>query len=425
MAQVCVVGAGYVGLTTGTCLASLGHSVIFLDTELERISLLQTGVMPIFEPGLQELFSEGLREHRITLTAESAIAVKNAQFVFLCVPTPQDEDGSADLSYIINAVHEIRSLLSKNSFLITKSTVPVGSSHLVSDLVNREDVTVLSNPEFLREGSALNDFMLPDRIVVGTSNPALVGDFLKLFESIPGERVVTDRSSAEMIKYVSNCLLAIRLTFINDVAAFCEQIGANMNDVKKGVSLDERIGNRFLEPGPGWGGSCLPKDLPALRAAAEKVGIVMPLLTASIESNERAHRRVVDRVEANLGGSLSGKKIGILGLAFKANTNDTRNSPALEVAKRFISRGAAVSAYDPEVRTVIDKAIGVQRSAIGAANGADALVVLTEWEEFKHLIPMDLLASMNGKLVLDTRGILDSNLWSQAGAQIMKIGQAG
>ena len=425
MAQVCVVGAGYVGLTTGTCLASLGHSITFLDTDLERISLLRTGVMPIFEPGLQELFSKGLQERRITLTTESEVAVKNAQFIFLCVPTPQDEDGSADLSYIINAVHEIRSLLSANSFLITKSTVPVGSSHLVSDLVNREDVTVLSNPEFLREGSALNDFMFPDRIVVGTSNPTLVGDFLDLFESIPGERVVTDRSSAEMIKYVSNCLLAIRLSFVNDVAAFCEQIGANMTDVKKGVSLDERIGNRFLEPGPGWGGSCLPKDLPALRAAAEKVGIVMPLLTASIESNERAHKRVVDRVEANLGGSLSGKKIGILGLAFKANTNDTRNSPALEVAKRFISRGAAVSAYDPEVRTGIDPAIDVQRSAIGAANEADALVVLTEWEEFKHLIPKDLLASMNGKLVLDTRGILDSNLWSQAGAQIIKIGQAG
>jgi UDPglucose 6-dehydrogenase len=425
MAQVCVVGAGYVGLTTGTCLASLGHSITFLDTDLERISLLQTGVMPIFEPGLQELFSKGLREHRITLTAESEVAIKNAQFIFLCVPTPQDEDGSADLSYIINAVHEIRSLLSANSFLITKSTVPVGSSHLVSDLVNREDVTVLSNPEFLREGSALNDFMFPDRIVVGTSNPALVGDFLKLFESIPGERVVTDRSSAEMIKYVSNCLLAIRLSFINDVAAFCERIGANMTDVKKGVSLDERIGNRFLEPGPGWGGSCLPKDLPALRAAAEKVGIVMPLLTASIESNERAHKRVVDRVEVNLGGSLSGKRIGILGLAFKANTNDTRNSPALEVAKRFISRGATVSAYDPEVRTGIDPSINIQSSAIGAAFEADALVVLTEWEEFKHLIPKDLLSSMTGKLILDTRGILDSNLWSQAGAQIIKIGQAG
>lgn len=420
-----MVGAGYVGLTTGTCLASLGHSITFLDTDLERISLLRTGVMPIFEPGLQELFSKGLQERRITLTTESEVAVNNARFIFLCVPTPQDEDGSADLSYIINAVHEIRSLLSANSFLITKSTVPVGSSHLVSDLVNREDVTVLSNPEFLREGSALNDFMFPDRIVVGTSNPTLVGDFLELFESIPGERVVTDRSSAEMIKYVSNCLLAIRLSFVNDVAAFCEQIGANMTDVKKGVSLDERIGDRFLEPGPGWGGSCLPKDLPALRAAAEKVGIVMPLLTASIESNERAHKRVVDRVEANLGGSLSGKKIGILGLAFKANTNDTRNSPALEVAKRFISRGAAVSAYDPEVRTGIDPAIAVQRSAIEAANEAEALVVLTEWEEFKHLIPKDLLASMNGKLVLDTRGILDSNLWSQAGAQIIKIGQAG
>jgi UDPglucose 6-dehydrogenase len=198
-----------------------------------------------------------------------------------------------------------------------------------------------------------------------------------------------------------------------------------MTDVKKGVSLDERIGNRFLEPGPGWGGSCLPKDLPALRAAAEKVGIVMPLLTASIESNERAHKRVVDRVEVNLGGSLSGKRIGILGLAFKANTNDTRNSPALEVAKRFISRGATVSAYDPEVRTGIDPSINIQSSAIGAAFEADALVVLTEWEEFKHLIPKDLLSSMTGKLILDTRGVLDSNLWSQAGAQIIKIGQAG
>jgi UDPglucose 6-dehydrogenase len=425
MARVCVIGAGYVGLTTGTCLASLGHMITFLDSDLERISLLQTGVLPIFEPGLQELFSQGIIEDRITLTADSKVAITNAQFVFLCVPTPQDEDGSADLSHIISAVREIRSLLSSNCFLITKSTVPVGSSHLVSDLVNREDVTVLSNPEFLREGSALNDFMFPDRIVVGTSDPTSVGEFLDLFESIPGERVITDRSSAELIKYVSNCLLAIRLSFINDVAAFCEKIGANMKDVKNGVSLDKRIGQRFLEPGPGWGGSCLPKDLPALRAAAEKVGIVMPLLTASIESNDRAHRRVVDRVEEYLGGSLSGRRIGVLGLAFKANTNDTRNSPALEVIKRFISRGAVVSAYDPEVLYVLDPAVNIQRSAAGAADGAHALVVLTEWEEFEHLSPVDLLSAMDGRLILDTRDILNSERWLQAGAQLIKIGQTG
>jgi UDPglucose 6-dehydrogenase len=425
MARVCVIGAGYVGLTTGTCLASLGHLITFLDSDLERISLLQTGVLPIFEPGLQDLFSQGIIEDRITLTADSKVAITNAQFVFLCVPTPQDEDGSADLSHIISAVREIRSLLSSNCFLITKSTVPVGSSHLVSDLVNREDVTVLSNPEFLREGSALNDFMFPDRIVVGTSDPTSVGEFLDLFESIPGERVITDRSSAELIKYVSNCLLAIRLSFINDVAAFCEKIGANMKDVKNGVSLDKRIGQRFLEPGPGWGGSCLPKDLPALRAAAEKVGIVMPLLTASIESNDRAHKRVVDRVEEYLGGSLSGRRIGVLGLAFKANTNDTRNSPALEVIKRFISRGAVVSAYDPEVLYVLDPAVNIQRSAAGAADGAHALVVLTEWEEFEHLSPVDLLSAMDGRLILDTRDILNSERWLQAGAQLIKIGQAG
>jgi UDPglucose 6-dehydrogenase len=399
--------------------------ITFLDSDLERISLLQTGVLPIFEPGLQELFSQGIIEDRITLTADSKVAITNAQFVFLCVPTPQDEDGSADLSHIISAVREIRSLLSSNCFLITKSTVPVGSSHLVSDLVNREDVTVLSNPEFLREGSALNDFMFPDRIVVGTSDPTSVGEFLDLFESIPGERVITDRSSAELIKYVSNCLLAIRLSFINDVAAFCEKIGANMKDVKNGVSLDKRIGQRFLEPGPGWGGSCLPKDLPALRAAAEKVGIVMPLLTASIESNDRAHRRVVDRVEEYLGGSLSGRRIGVLGLAFKANTNDTRNSPALEVIKRFISRGAVVSAYDPEVLYVLDPAVNIQRSAAGAADGAHALVVLTEWEEFEHLSPVDLLSAMDGRLILDTRDILNSERWLQAGAQLIKIGQTG
>lgn len=424
MAEVCIVGAGYVGLTAGACLASLGHSVTFLETSLERISLLRSNIMPIFEPGLQELFTQGVKADRIALTADPKIAVATAQFIFLCVPTPQDEDGSSDLSFLIKAVSEIRSSLPINSYLITKSTVPVGSSHLVSDLVNRDDVTVLSNPEFLREGSAIKDFLFPDRIVVGSPDRVLAEKFLQLFALIPGERVVTDRSSAELIKYVSNCLLAIRLSFINDVAAFCEQIDANMNDVKKGVGLDERIGDRFLEPGPGWGGSCLPKDLPALRAAAEKVGVVMPLLTASIESNERAHKRVVDRIETNLGGSLSGKKIAILGLTFKANTNDTRNSPALEVAKRFISRGAIVSAYDPEAQIDNHISIKIADSAVKAASHADALVVLTEWAEFKKLKPIDLLSSMNGNLVLDARDIFDSILWSKAGARILKIGQA-
>lgn len=424
MKSIAVVGAGNVGLTTGICLAHLGHQVAFLEIDRTKINLLQRGVLPIFEPDLLELYTQCTELGRITVTDDPAKAIRDAKFTFLCVPTPQDEDGSADLGCIISAVHSIRELLPSDSFLVTKSTVPVGSSHLVSELVDRPDITVLSSPEFLREGSAVKDFMLPDRIVVGSPTEAAADEYLLLFTGLPGERVVTDRSSAELIKYVSNCLLATRLSLVNDVAALCEQIGANMRDVTRGVGLDARIGKHFLDPGPGWGGSCLPKDLPALRVAAEKVGVVMPILTAAIDSNERAHKRVVDRIEKELGGSLVGRRIGLMGLAFKANTNDTRNSPAIAVAKRFISRGATVGAYDPVAVIPDGLRIEVFSSAPAAATEADAIVFLTEWHQFSDLDPNEILNEMTGNLVLDTRNIIKQSDWRAAGANVLCLGQS-
>jgi UDPglucose 6-dehydrogenase len=422
--SIAVVGAGYVGLTTGICLAQLGHQVAFLEIDSTKIELLQRGVLPIFEPDLLEMYTQCTELGRITVTNDPATAIRDAKFIFLCVPTPQDEDGSADLGYIISAVHSIRELLPSNSFLVTKSTVPVGSSHFVNELVDRADITVLSSPEFLREGSAVRDFMCPDRIVVGTPTEAAADEYLLLFTGLPGKRVVTDRSSAELIKYVSNCLLATRLSLVNDVAAFCEEIGANMRDVTRGVGLDARIGDHFLDPGPGWGGSCLPKDLPALRVAAEKVGVVMPILTAAIDSNERAHKRVVDRIEKELGGNLVGRRIGLMGLAFKANTDDIRNSPAIEVAKRFISRGATVGAYDPVAVVPDELHIEVFPSASAAATDADAIVFLTEWDQFSDLEPNEILTAMIGNLVLDTRNIITQSDWRAAGANVLCLGQS-
>ncbi len=423
MKSVAIVGAGYVGLTTGICLAHLGNQVAFLESDGTKMDMLQRGILPIFEPDLLDLYTRCTESGRITVTDEPAKAIRDAKFTFLCVPTPQDEDGSADLSYITDAVHSIRELLPSESFLVTKSTVPVGSSHLVSELVDRPDITILSSPEFLREGSAVRDFMHPDRIVVGTPTEDAADEYLLLFADLPGERVVTDRSSAELIKYVSNCLLATRLSLVNDVAAFCEEIGANMRDVIRGVGLDARIGKHFLDPGPGWGGSCLPKDLPALRVAAEKVGVVMPILTAAIDSNERAHKRVVDRVEKELGGSLVGRRIGLMGLAFKANTNDSRNSPAIAVAKRFISRGATVAAYDPVTAVPSDLRIEMFSSASAAAAHADAIVFLTEWHQFSILDPYEILNEMKGNLVLDTRNIIEHAEWRAAGLKVLCLGE--
>ena len=418
MSKIAVIGTGYVGLTTSIGLASLGHQVIGYDVDPEKVELLQTGKLPIHEPGLGEILEVVLASGNLRTTSVLSEAVTDAEFIFTCVPTPQDEDGSADLSYVISASAAMRDFLAAGAVVITKSTVPVGSAQVVEAAISRSDVEVASNPEFLREGAAVFDFQNPDRIVVGARSTEVAQSVMDLYSKIDCPKVLTSQATAELIKYASNSFLAIKLSYVNDIAALCEAVGANSHEVLHGMGLDTRIGNRFLEPGPGWGGSCFPKDTKALESIANSFGVELPLITTAIASNEAAHKRVVDRVANALGGSLTGKTIAVLGLTFKANTDDTRESPSIAVIEQLVTRGAKVVAYDPMVTKFDLTGMNLADSATTAAAGADALVVLTEWPEFKSIDAKQILAAMVGKVVIDTRNVLDNKTWEAAGAII-------
>ena len=416
MSKIAVIGTGYVGLTTSIGLASLGHQVIGYDVDPAKVEMLKGGKLPIHEPGLGEILTDVLKSGNLQATSDLALAVSDAHFIFTCVPTPQDDDGSADLSYVISASAAMKDFLKPGAVVVTKSTVPVGSAQGVEDAIGRSEVEVASNPEFLREGAAVHDFKHPDRIVVGARSTAVAQSVMDLYSKIDCPKVLTTQATAELIKYASNSFLAIKLSYVNDVAALCEAVGADSHEVLHGMGLDTRIGNRFLEPGPGWGGSCFPKDTKALKAIAGKYGIELPLITAAIASNESAHKRVADRVTNALGGSLSGKTIAVLGLTFKADTDDTRESPAIAVIEHILDRGGKVVAYDPMVTRFDLAGMTLADSAVAAASGAHALIVLTEWAEFKEIDAKKIMTAMSGTVVVDTRNVLNQKTWQDAGA---------
>ena len=337
--NVAVIGSGYVGLTTGACFAHLGHRVVCADIDAERIERLRKGDVPILESGLTELVLEGLVGGRLKFVLGAAHAVPDADFVYLCVPTPQAQDGSADLSYIQAAAAEIGPVLKPESIVLNKSTVPVGSTHVVEEALQRDDVTVVSNPEFLREGSAVHDFLHPDRIVIGCDDETTAGRVAALFEGIQAPLLVTDPASAETIKYASNAFLATKVSFANAIANMCEAVGADVRDVVLGMGYDKRIGFEFLRPGPGWGGSCFPKDTRALIRIAEDAGYELSLLRGVIELNEKQYERIAEKITRAAGGSVDGIRIAALGLTFKARTDDMRDSPALSVIRRLLDNG--------------------------------------------------------------------------------------
>ncbi len=412
--RIAVVGTGYVGLTTGACLASLGHRVVCADVDVVKVARLRAGQVDILEPGLTELVGEGQAAGRLRFTPDVKTAVANAEVVFLCLPTPMGAGGAADLSAVESVARDLREVLPYGTVVVCKSTVPVGTSQRVAELLGREDVAVVSNPEFLREGSAVRDFLHPDRIVVGSDSPQAAERVAALFAKLGAPTVLMDAASAEMVKYAANCFLAMKLSYVNAVAELCELVGADVSSVTDGMGYDRRIGQSFLKPGPGWGGSCLPKDTHAMVRIAESVGVDFALVKATIDTNHRQQRRVVDKVREAVGGTLAGARIGILGLAFKAGTNDLRDSPALAVAELLAFEGAELVAYDPEIReplvgmTVVD-------DAYTAVRDADAVVLLTEWPEFRTLDWARVAGLMNGVLVLDTRNHLDEDALRRAG----------
>jgi UDPglucose 6-dehydrogenase len=412
MSKVVIVGLGYVGLTTALGLAKIGHSVVGVEIDPERISSLRAGKLPIFEPGLDSELVNSLQTGRLELTSSIEAAAGESQVFFICVPTPQDDSGAAELKYVVAAIRQIVDCAPTDSVIVVKSTVPVGTGEMLRSSIDRTDIFFASNPEFLREGSALMDFMEPDRIVVGADTPEVAETILSLYANIDALKVSTSVKSAELIKYAANAYLASRLSFVNDLAALCEKVGANVDDVVSGMGSDSRIGSRFLQPGPGWGGSCFPKDTRALVSAAKSHGVNLGIVGAAIESNDNAFSRVVTRLKSLLGDELAGKNIAVWGLAFKANTDDTRDSPSLEIIKRLLSEGSTVTAFDPIASAPDWEGLTQAGSAAAAASGADALLVVTEWSEFSKEDPKETANVMKGSVVLDTRRILPVKQWS-------------
>jgi UDPglucose 6-dehydrogenase len=426
MAKIAVIGTGYVGLTTGACFAHMGHKVVCADIDPAKVDSLSQGVIPIVELGLQELVEEGIAGGRLAFVLGGANAAKDCEIAFLCVPTPQGEDGSADLSYIEAAAREIGPVLPYEAVVVNKSTVPVGSAKVVERVLGRPDVKVVSNPEFLREGSAVQDFLKPDRVVVGCDDQAAALKVSSLYDKISAPVIITDPASAETIKYAANAFLATKLSFINAIAAICEGVGADVNDVVVGMGSDKRIGQDFLRPGPGWGGSCFGKDSRALLKIAREAGYHFDLLEGVIAVNEEQFDRVADKIRMAAGGDLSNAKVAVWGLTFKARTDDLRESPSLAIIKRLVAAGAMVHAFDPTVngpRPGLPTDIAIAESAYAACKDADVLALLTEWDEFRWLDIEQVGEVMTRRSIVDARNVLNRNDWRRAAFDHQGIGR--
>ena len=420
--KIAVIGTGYVGLTTGACFAHLGHHVICADIVPEKVERLRRGDVPIHEAGLPELVQEGLDAGRLEFVLGAENAVGEAEFVYLCVPTPQSADGSADLSYLQAAAAEISPHLQPGTVVVNKSTVPVGSTRLVEEAMRRSDIPVVSNPEFLREGTAVDDFLNPDRVVIGAEDQAAAGRVASLYLGVRAPVMVTDPASAETCKYAANAFLATKLSFVNAIAAVCEAVGADVNDVLLGMGYDKRIGHEFLRPGPGWGGSCFPKDTRAIISIAEDAGYDFSLMRGVVAVNDEQFERIVRKVASVV--DLPGATVAMLGLAFKAGTDDTRDSPALEVARRLVAAGATVRGFDPAVDRVELEGLEVVDDAYAACEGAEALVIATEWDDFKWLDLDKIADSMVSRHVIDARNLLDRGALRRRGFSYQGVGRS-
>lgn len=421
--RIAVVGTGYVGLTTGACFAELGHDVLCADIDPAKVEMLNAGQIPIHEDGLESIVQENMKAGRLNFILGAAEAVKGREFVYLCVPTPQGADGRADLSYVEAAAKEIAPHLDRGAVVVNKSTVPVGSTLLVERAMGRPDVHVVSNPEFLREGSAVGDFLNPDRVVIGAEDRGAASRVAALYLGVRAPILITDPASAETCKYAANAFLATKISFANAVAAVCEAAGADVADVLLGIGYDSRIGHHFLKPGPGWGGSCFPKDTKAMIGIAEDAGYDFAFLKGVIEVNDQQFDRVVDKIRLAAGDTLEGVTIAALGLTFKAGTDDTRDSPAIEIISRLAAEGAIVKAYDPVGECPIE-GVEVCADAYAAADGAEVLAILTEWEEFKF-VDLDKLAEvMANKHIVDARNLLDRGAVRRRGFTYQGIGRS-
>jgi UDPglucose 6-dehydrogenase len=427
--KITVIGSGYVGLVSGICFAKLGHDVACIDKDSAKISKLNSGVIPIFEPGLKELLDEVSTAKKISFSTDLRQGLQGAQAVFIAVGTPQDSDGSADLSYVLAAAKEIAELSDSAKLIVTKSTVPAGTGAKIKKLIAatnpKINFSVASNPEFLREGAAIDDFMNPDRIVIGCEDQNSRKIFAEIYQKFSPEKLIfTDIVTAELIKYAANSFLAAKISFINEMADLCEIVGGNIKQLSHAIGLDSRIGEKFLNPGPGFGGSCFPKDIMAILNIAKENNVELSLIDSVVSSNKHRQIKMVEKISDVFGGEISGKKIALLGLAFKANTDDIRYSPAITITKKLLEKGAKISAHDFEAiensrRELAEfKNISFHEDAYEAMKDADLIVIATEWKKYREL---DFSRSGTKKIV-DLRNLFDAEEMQKNGFEYFYIG---
>ena len=429
--KISVIGCGYVGLVSGFCFADSGHKVTCIDNNDKKIELLKDNKVPIYEPGLNELLLKNVENSNLSFELNINENIKDSEIVLIAVGTPTGENGDADLTFVHQCAREISEFISPNTQIIIKSTVPVGTCDEIEDIIKENclhsEFSVISNPEFLREGNAINDFINPDRIVIGTDDQTSREIMINLYKNIINEDKIlfTSRRSSELIKYASNSMLAMRIIFINEIADLCEKIGTNVTDIAKGIGLDKRIGPHFLEPGPGFGGSCFPKDARALIESGKKYGAPQTLLESVILGNENRKKNISKKILDKL-DKQSENEIGILGITFKAETDDIRESPSLIIIPDLQENGMNISAYDPEGEkeaSKILKDVNWKKSAYEAAENVDCLVILTDWEEFKNLDLNKLKNSMKRPLIYDFRNIFDPDMMTELGFEYCSIGR--
>lgn len=432
--RVTMVGTGYVGLVSGACFADFGHQVICVDKDVGKIDRLHQGIMPIFEPGLEDLVASNVKAGRLSFTTDLNEAVKDADTVFIAVGTPSRRgDGHADLSYVEQAAREIAEHMRGYTVVVNKSTVPVGTGDLVESIMAEVNPTgefsVVSNPEFLREGAAIGDFKRPDRVVVGTEDERARQVMRELYRPLflnETPILFTDRRTSELIKYAANAFLAVKIAYINEMADLCEQVGANVQEVARGIGLDNRIGKKFLNAGPGYGGSCFPKDTLALMRTAQEAHAPVTIVEATVASNTNRKKRMASKIIEACGGDVSGKTIGILGLTFKPNTDDMRDSPSLDIVPALLAAGARIQAYDPEGMEEAKKELtGIEmvEGPYSVADNADALVILTEWDQFRALDFERLSRQMKQPIMVDLRNIYNPDDLRQNGFTYVSIGR--
>jgi UDPglucose 6-dehydrogenase len=432
--KIAVVGTGYVGLVTGTCFAETGNDVTCVDIDVRKVEKLSNGEITIYEPGLEKLFLRNLKENRLHFTTSLAEGIKGAEIIFLALPTPPGEDGSADLRYILGVADELGKRLTGYKVIVDKSTVPVGTAEKVYEAIAKTykgEFDVVSNPEFLREGVAVEDFMKPDRVVIGTQSERakkLMGDLYAPFVRQGNPVIYMDERSAELTKYAANSFLATKISFMNEIARLCEKLGADVDMVRRGIGSDERIGKRFLFPGIGYGGSCFPKDVQALVKSSHEVNYDFKILNAVMEVNETQKLHLVPGIKKYFNGNLKGKHFALWGLAFKPNTDDIREAPALYIIKELLKEGASVTAFDPEAAKNVEKEIGDKinytDNQYGALENADALIIATEWNEFRTPDFSKISAALKNKAIFDGRNLFDLQAMKDLGFYYQSVGRA-